>query len=372
MPMSIPTVKLYRCLYPLSWIYNGVTALRNKLFDCNILQSKSFSVPAICIGNLSVGGTGKTPHTEYIVDLLKDQYAIAVLSRGYKRKTKGYLLADHLSDALTIGDEPYQIKSKFPAIRVAVAEKRCKGMEELLRLDDPKVEAVILDDAFQHRYVKAGLYILLTDYNRLFSEDAVLPVGRLRESKTGKHRAQMVVVTKCPSTLQETDFENIAKKLNLLPQQELYFSMFDYGTIKPLFPEIALKASDFDTSPIPLKDKEVLLVTGIASPAPLIKKMKEYAKRVEIAIFDDHHDFSAKDIELIEEKFALLDRKNAIIITTEKDGTRFLNHPELSEGMKQHIYVQPITIKILRNQQNSLNQHIRDYVRENQRDCGLS
>ena len=245
-------------------------------------------------------------------------------------------------------------------------------MEELLRLDDPKVEAVILDDAFQHRYVKAGLYILLTDYNRLFSEDAVLPVGRLRESKTGKHRAQMVVVTKCPSTLQETDFENIAKKLNLLPQQELYFSMFDYGTIKPLFPEIALKASDFDTSPIPLKDKEVLLVTGIASPAPLIKKMKEYAKRVEIAIFDDHHDFSAKDIELIEEKFALLDRKNAIIITTEKDGTRFLNHPELSEGMKQHIYVQPITIKILRNQQNSLNQHIRDYVRENQRDCGLS
>ena len=219
MPMSIPHVKLYRCLYPLTWIYSGVTALRNKLFDCNILQSKSFSVPTICIGNLSVGGTGKTPHTEYLVDLLKDDYAVAVLSRGYKRKTKGYILSDRQSDAQTIGDEPYQIKSKYPGIRVAVCEKRCDGMEQLLQLDKPQVEAVILDDAFQHRYVKAGLYILLTDYNRLFSEDAVLPVGRLREAKSGKERAQIVIVTKCPDAMQEEDFKNIEKRLNLLPYQ---------------------------------------------------------------------------------------------------------------------------------------------------------
>ena len=372
MPMSIPHVKLYRCLYPLTWIYSGVTALRNKLFDCNILQSKSFSVPTICIGNLSVGGTGKTPHTEYLVDLLKDDYAVAVLSRGYKRKTKGYILSDRQSDAQTIGDEPYQIKSKYPGIRVAVCEKRCDGMEQLLQLDKPQVEAVILDDAFQHRYVKAGLYILLTDYNRLFSEDAVLPVGRLREAKSGKERAQIVIVTKCPDAMQEEDFKNIEKRLNLLPYQELYFSKFDYASLQPLF---SLESDMGKEKTIPheaLQNKEVLLVTGIAAPQPLIKKIKEYAKRVEIAIFDDHHDFAAKDIELIEEKFALLNKEDAIIITTEKDGTRFLNHPHLSDEIKKHIYVQPITITILRNQQNSLNQHIRDYVRENQRNCGLS
>ena len=173
--MIIPTGKLYRCREPLSWIHQGVTARRNKLFDYNVLQSKSFSVPAIGIGNLAVGGTGKTPHTEYVVGLLKDEYAVAVLSRGYKRKTKGYILANFESDALTIGDEPYQIKSKFPTIRVAVAEKRCDGMEELLRLDNPKVEAVILDAAFQHRYVKAGMYLLLSDSHTLFSEVAGFP-----------------------------------------------------------------------------------------------------------------------------------------------------------------------------------------------------
>ena len=255
---------------------------------------------------------------------------------------------------------------------MAVCEKRGDGMVQLLQLDKPQVEAVILDDAFQHRYVKAGLYILLTDYNRLFSEDAVLPVGRLREAKSGKERAQIVIVTKCPDAMQEEDFKNIEKRLNLLPYQELYFSKFDYASLQPLF---SLESDMGKEKTIPheaLQNKEVLLVTGIAAPQPLIKKIKEYAKRVEIAIFDDHHDFAAKDIELIEEKFALLNKEDAIIITTEKDGTRFLNHPHLSDEIKKHIYVQPITITILRNQQNSLNQHIRDYVRENQRDCGLS
>ena len=364
--MSIPEVKLHRYLYPLSWVYQGVTTLRNKLFDCNILRSRSFSVPVICIGNLSVGGTGKTPHTEYIVNLLKDEYNVAVLSRGYKRKTKGYLLSDENSNAATIGDEPFQIKSKFPEIRVAVDENRCHGIEEVMKLKNPETDVILLDDAYQHRYVKAGLYILLTDYNRLFSEDAVLPAGRLRESENGKERAQIVIVTKCPAGLPKDEREIIARKLNLFPHQELYFSMFDYSKLHPLFPEMVADGEGFCIDTEALKDKDILVVTGIASPAPLIKMLKKYAKSVEMLTFGDHHDFNKKEIELIQTRFESLDKNKRLIITTEKDGTRLKIHPDLSEEIKPFIYVQPIEVKILNEQQNNLNQHIRDYVRENQ------
>ena len=195
-------IKIYHWLYPLSWLYGIGVCLRNKLFDWGWLRSKSFDVPVICVGNLAVGGTGKTPHTEYLIKLLqKNGVNVATLSRGYKRKSRGYVLADDKSNVRQIGDEPYQIKNKFPNARVAVDENRCHGIEQLLKLENPTVEAIILDDAFQHRHVKAGLNILLTDFHRLLCDDALLPAGRLREPSSGKNRAQMVIVTKCPDDI---------------------------------------------------------------------------------------------------------------------------------------------------------------------------
>ena len=238
--MKDASVKIHHWLYPLSWLYGAGVCLRNKLFDWGWLRSRSFDVPVICVGNIAVGGTGKTPHTEYLIKLLQNEgINVATLSRGYKRKSKGYILATAESSVQKIGDEPYQIKSKFPDIRVAVDENRCHGIEQLLTLKSPAVDAVLLDDAFQHRHVKAGMNILLTDYHRLLCDDALLPAGRLREPACGKNRAQIVIVTKCPDDIKPIDFNIITKRLNLYPYQQLYFSRFRYGSLMPLFPEKA-------------------------------------------------------------------------------------------------------------------------------------
>ena len=219
-------IKIHKWLYPVSWIYGAVVTVRNKLFDWGFLRSKSFDVPVICIGNLSVGGTGKTPHTEYLIKLLRNSYHVAVLSRGYKRHSRGYVLATSQSTAHSIGDEPYQMYTKFPSVTLAVDENRCHGIEQLLAIKEPPIEVVLLDDAFQHRYVKPGLSILLTDYHRLFCDDTLLPAGRLRESVNGKNRAQIVIVTKCPQDIKPIDYNIITKRLNLYPYQQLYFSSF--------------------------------------------------------------------------------------------------------------------------------------------------
>ena len=214
--MKDASVKIHHWLYPLSWLYGTGVCLRNKLFDWGWLRSRSFDAPVICVGNIAVGGTGKTPHTEYLIKLLQNEgINVATLSRGYKRKSKGYILATAESSVQKIGDEPYQIKSKFPDIRVAVDENRCHGIEQLLTLKSPAVDAVLLDDAFQHRHVKAGMNILLTDYHRLLCDDALLPAGRLREPACGKNRAQIVIVTKCPDDIKPIDFNIITKRLNL-------------------------------------------------------------------------------------------------------------------------------------------------------------
>lgn len=232
-------IKIHKWLYPVSWIYGAVVTVRNKLFDWGFLRSKSFDVPVICIGNLSVGGTGKTPHTEYLIKLLRNSYHVAVLSRGYKRHSRGYVLATSQSTARSIGDEPYQMYTKFPSVTQAVDENRCHGIEQLLAIKEPSVEVVLLDDAFQHRYVKPGLSILLTDYHRLFCDDTLLPAGRLRESVNGKNRAQIVIVTKCPQDIKPIDYNIITKRLNLYPYQQLYFSSFRYGNLQPVFPSVA-------------------------------------------------------------------------------------------------------------------------------------
>ena len=363
-------IKIHHWLYPLSWLYGLGVCLRNKLFDWGWLRSKSFDVPVICVGNLAVGGTGKTPHTEYLIKLLQQAgLNVATLSRGYKRKSKGYVLAENKSSVSEIGDEPYQMKSKFPDVQVAVDENRCHGIEQLLQLKSPAVDAILLDDAFQHRYVKAGMNILLTDYHRLLCDDALLPAGRLREPASGKYRAQVVIVTKCPDDIKPIDFNIITKRLNLYPYQQLYFSRFRYGMLTPLFPQ---KANSRKVLSSLTGDEQILLVTGIASPTPLVKEVEAYTSHVRLLAFDDHHDFRNKDLQQIKEQFLQLEEWKRLIITTEKDATRLKNHPALDEALKPYIYVLPIEIEFLQNQQYIFNQTIIGYVRTYSRDSSLS
>ena len=360
--------KIRRWLYPLSWLYGAAVYVRNKLFDRGILRSRSFDVPTICIGNLAVGGTGKTPHTEYLIRLLaKAGLHVAVLSRGYKRKSKGYILADGTCNAKQIGDEPYQMKSKYPDIHVAVDEDRVHGIHKLLQEGKPKADVILLDDAFQHRKVKAGLNILLTDYSRLWCDDTLLPAGNLREPIQGKNRAQIIIVTKCPPDIKPIDFNIIGKRLCPYPYQQLYFSGLRYGQLKPVFPTQADRNNTFALK----GNEQVLLVTGIASPAPLLREVKARAASVQLLEFGDHHDFSKKDFQLIDREFSKLSGPSRLIITTEKDGARLKNHPALPEALKPHLYMLPVEIKILQNQQQIFNQNIINYVRTHSRNSQL-
>ncbi len=368
--MKENSIKIHKWLYPASWLYGAGVALRNKLFDWGKLQSKSFNVPIICIGNIAVGGTGKTPHTEYLIKLLHDEFQVAVLSRGYKRHTKGFVLSTAESDARSIGDEPYQIQSKFSDIRVAVDEDRCHGIERLLTLKEPPVEVILLDDAFQHRYVKAGLNILLTDYHRLFCDDTLMPAGRLREPAQAKNRAQIVIVTKCPPDIKPIDYNIITKRLNLFPYQQLYFSSFRYGNLRAVFPDCATvqerKLSSLQT------EEQILLITGIASPDTIIRELEIHTRNIDLLAFSDHHNFSQRDLAQIKERFGKLRKGQRLIVTTEKDATRLIYHQELDDGLKPFIYALPIEVEILQNQQDNFNQHIIGYVRENTRNGSLS
>lgn len=360
-------VKKNKWLYPISFLYGMGVGLRNKLFDWKVLQSRSFNIPIICIGNITVGGTGKTPHTEYLIKLLQDDFHVAVLSRGYKRKTKGFILANTESSVGSIGDEPYQIKRKFPQISVAVDEKRVRGIEKLCQQNNPKVEVILLDDAFQHRYVDAGLNIVLTDYHRLFCEDTLLPVGRLREPEKAKNRAHIIIVTKCPDTIKPIDFNIISKRLKLFAYQKLYFSSFKYGDLTPVFPESGATPRELQSLG---RDENVLLVTGIASPTVLETELRKYTSKIQSVTFGDHHNFKNKDIKLITEQFNKLGDKK-LIITTEKDATRLATHPAVSKELKACIYALPIEIIILQKQEDTFNKSIINYVRKNKRDSLL-
>ena len=357
--MTQDDIHIRRWLYPAAWLYGCVTSLRNKLFDWGWLQSRSFPVPTVCIGNLAVGGTGKTPHTEYLIRLLQDEgLQVATLSRGYKRRTRGFRLADTTSTAADIGDEPAQMKRKFPQAVVSVDEHRCHGVEQLLRLEHPHVDVILLDDAYQHRHLQAGLNLLLTDCHRLLTDDALLPAGRLRESVSGKDRAQIVVVTKCPDTIQPIDFNIIRKKLHLYPYQQLYFSRMNYGQLTPLFQGQPHKWNG---------KEEVLLLAGIARPEPLIEYLQSRAKRVTPLLYPDHHTFSPQDLKEIARHFQQLPADRRIVVTTEKDAARLRDEASLSPQLKAYCYTLPITIEILQNKQDTFNQNILAYVKANPR-----
>ncbi len=353
-------------LLPLSYLYGLGVRIRNTLYNWNILKSKSYSIPIICVGNLTVGGTGKTPHIEYLIRLLQRQgLNIAILSRGYKRATNGYILATTNSTSREIGDEPCQMKRKFPDITVAVDENRCHGIENLLKLDSPRIDIILLDDAYQHRRVKAGLNILLTDFNNLFTDDYLLPAGNLREPVKEKERAQMVIVTKSNSEMKPIEFNILSKKLNLYPYQGLFFSTIEYDILFPLYPESVVE-QDIQ---IIEKDTNVLLVTGIASPLPMVEKVKSLSDHVQHLPFPDHYSYKRKDMQLIEQAFNRMQGPKKIILTTEKDAYRLIGNTAISEEMKPYIYVLPIKMHFLQDREETFNQQIISYVRANKRNC---
>lgn len=332
-------------LTPLSWAFDAVTNVRNRMFDAGLLKMREFDVPVVCVGNITVGGTGKTPHVEFIVRNLATDYNIAVLSRGYKRKTKGFLLANSKSTPDAIGDEPYQIFQKYGhRVRVAVCENRVKGIERLLQLH-PEINLIVLDDAFQHRYVKPKVSVLLMDYNRPIYKDKVLPLGRLRENRHAADRADMVVCTKCPETLQPIDYRVVSNGLDLLACQQLFFSRYEYGSLRPVFPDDNPYSVSLDY--LTRKDT-VLLLTGIAHPRYFVRYFRQYAFRVKVSHFSDHHDFSRKDLQQIARTLKEMKGERKIIVTTEKDAVRLSNNPYFPEELKQFIFYLPIEVRMVR------------------------
>ena len=297
---------LRKILFPFAILYGFITSIRNFLFDKGILKSYSFDVPVIAVGNLSIGGTGKTPQIEYLIRLLSSKYTVATLSRGYKRESEGYILADSTSNAVILGDEPFQFYKKFKNIQVAVDTDRKNGIEQLLSLSK-KPQVILLDDAFQHRKVKAGFYILLTSYGDLYSDDFMLPTGNLRESKSGAKRANLVIVTKCPANLSLDEQNKIKHNLKLEPNQELYFSYINYDEF--IYSEdTTLKVSE-------IENIDKLLLAGIAKPEPFFNHLQ--SENEEKLVFADHHHFTENDLLAINNK-----AQNKIIITTEKDYVR--------------------------------------------------
>jgi tetraacyldisaccharide 4'-kinase len=351
-------------LYPLSLLYGLIVDIRNWLFDEKIFHSVGFDIPTIVIGNLAVGGTGKTPHAEFVLSHLQEEWKTAFLSRGYKRKTKGFVLADEKASAATIGDEPFQIFRKFPKVIVAVHEKRVEGVKRLLRLF-PDLQLIVLDDAFQHRFLLPGFSVLLTDYSNLYPADFFLPAGSLRESKEGSHRANLIVVTKCPENLKPIDKRIIEMELQPLPYQQVFFSTFRYLDPMPIFPEFA--SEGWTLSKLRENNPAVLLVTAIASSQSMKDFLKNYVSTLKELSFRDHHNFTKKDFQLIEQEWETLPTENKIIIVTEKDAARLYSNNYLPEMLKPKIFALPVEVKFLFDQESLFIQKLKDYVRENSR-----
>ncbi len=331
---------LRKLLFPFAVLYGLITGFRNFLFDKGILKSYSFDLLVIVVGNLSVGGTGKSPQIEYLIRLLSDKYKVATLSRGYKRQSEGFVLANESSNAKKLGDEPFQFYKKFKNILVAVDANRKNGIEQLL-LQCPEPDVILLDDAFQHRKVKANFYILLTTFDELYCEDYMLPTGNLRESRSGGKRANVVIVTKCPKNVTKETQNQIAKKLNLNSNQQLFFSFIDYDDF--VYSE---KKSILVTDII---NKKKLIVVGIAKPDPFIKYLK--SENDEILIFPDHHDFSENDILEVKQK-----AKDSIIVTTEKDYVRLID-----SDLQNQLFYLPIKSKFVSDQEQ-FDKTILDFV----------
>lgn len=339
-------------LYPFSLLYGLVMWIRNRFYDKGLLTAVEFDIPIISAGNLSVGGTGKTPHVEYLIRLLKDHMKVATLSRGYNRRTSGYILADEHSTAADIGDEPMQFHSKYPDIKVCVGEERMLAVPQLLS-DEPDTQVILLDDAFQHRSIKPGLNIMITDYSRLFTRDHVVPFGRLREGRIGYHRADCIIVSKCPPAMTVSEKQALEKEINPLPHQRLFFTTLQYGALTDM---VTHQPVDVPTS------ATVLLACGIARPEPLLEELRRRYNQVFLLSFPDHYYYTEKDIAKIKKECDDLPGSNKIVITTEKDAVRLQLLKEALAEQNLQMAVMPVEIAFLFDDAPLFNNFIIDYI----------
>lgn len=356
-------------LYPLSLLYGLVTSARNFLYDIKFLKSYEFDSPVICVGNITAGGTGKTPHTEYLIDLLSNDFNVAILSRGYKRKTRGFLLADPTSRVSHIGDEPFQIFRKYPRITVAVNANRVEGIRKILELR-PGTNVILLDDGFQHRRIVPGISILLSDFSRLITDDFLLPFGDLRESIKNLKRADIIIITKSPPDLSPIQRRLVEKSIYPAPYQKLLFSSISYLEPLPVFDDVK-PVFNLNTG---IKDtgRSIVLVTGIANPSPLIGYVRKYVTEVQHLDFGDHHNYSSGDVEKITKAYSSLKTSEKYILTTEKDAVRLREFSNIAETLKSVFYFIPVSISFLDNYKTEFDNLIIDYVRKNKRNNRIS
>lgn len=345
-------------LYPFSLIYGCIVTIRNWFFDVGILKSTSYNLPVISVGNLTVGGTGKTPLTELIIRHLEADYRCALLSRGYGRTTRGVIVADDAVDYRNIGDEPMQIKNKFKNLTVVVAEKRCEGMFTLLnQVNSPDV--VILDDAFQHRYVKPGLSIVVMDYHRPVWNDLTLPAGNLREPVQGLKRADIFVVNKCPVTLSQQEADYIQRKLKIRENGVLFFSKIEYGEPTPL---VAQENSFIEQ--IKSRNRSLIVMAGIGNPEPFFKMAESFNVPLKRIMFPDHHDFNISDLRAMEA--LCFDNKDGepLLLTTEKDAIRLSSSAGISERLLRNVWYIPINLKFMFDAQSRFENRITEYIKQ--------
>jgi tetraacyldisaccharide 4'-kinase len=340
---------------PLAGLLWLIVSVRHALYACHIFRQHEVKVPVVCVGNLAVGGTGKTPHVQMLTQLLSDEgLTVAVLSRGYGRKSRGFRYVEKASAAREAGDEPLQIKRRFPNVVVAVCEDRVLGVKKIMA-DSPKVNVVILDDAFQHRRLKAGLSIVLTTCDNLVTKDYMLPLGRLRDAASQLSRAEMVIVTKCPQSLKPIDFNVLEKNLKIRPYQHLYFTAYAYGSMVRM---------DTGEPVAALNAESVIALAGVANPQPFFDLLRERYSPVQTICLPDHHRFTARDVKQLEK--AVQRQPGSVVVTTEKDAMRLADVAIPCE-LKSKIYYQPLDVQFLNNGQKSFIQKTLSYVRENKR-----
>jgi tetraacyldisaccharide 4'-kinase len=348
-------------LFPFALIYGSVVALRNLLFDFKILPSKRFNIPIISVGNLSTGGTGKTPHVEFLAKVLSEKYKIAVLSRGYGRKSSTFKIVDTNALASEVGDEPLQIKKKFKDIIMAVSGSRVSGIQKI-KEQYPETDLIVMDDAFQHRYVVPSVNVLLTDYSKLFTNDFVLPAGNLREFRSGASRADIIIVTKTPHIFSPLDRRFLIDKINAKPYQKIYFTYTNYGIFQNLQND---QQSPFSNDFYFERNYNVLLITGIANATNFYYYIANKTSNVRHLNFNDHHQYTLKDIQRVKTIFDNITKSDKIILTTEKDAMR-LRAPELQEIVQQlPIFYIPIEVKFHGDDESNYLNHIANYVGKN-------
>lgn len=350
-------------LIPFAWLYGLVIWIRNRLYDHGIFKSVAFNIPLVSVGNISVGGTGKTPHVEYLAGLLKENFNVATLSRGYKRKTRDFRIVTPASTVRETGDEPLQMKRRHPSITVAVDRKRVNGVKKLMN-QTPPLEVILLDDAYQHRSLKTGLSILLVDYARPIDRDRLLPAGMLREPASNRKRANIILVTRTPADIKAIERREYVSHFGLSLGQHLYFTSMHYGELRPVYPETPGK----DLAWFKEHAGAILLVTGIANPAPLREYAQSiYGKLAELS-FRDHHAYTEKDMEKISASYHRLKEQHQVVLvlTTEKDAVRLQEqnpHPELRDAF----FAVPIQVHFLNDDKEQFDRQILNYVNSNKR-----